>query len=45
MGIFRRVARFTSEGGGCGLPPSALPGISPSSGEIDMRLGFDYLEV
>ncbi|PTV71968.1 hypothetical protein DBL06_20515 [Agrobacterium pusense] len=33
------------DGGGCGLPPSALPGISPSRGEIDMRLGFDYLEV
>ncbi len=27
------------------LPPSALPGISPSRGEIDMRLGFGHLNV
>ncbi|MDP9733339.1 UNVERIFIED_ORG: hypothetical protein QE446_002708 [Rhizobium sp. SORGH_AS260] len=27
------------------LPPSALPGISPSRGEIDMRQGSDYLNV
>ncbi|MNY66747.1 hypothetical protein D3C86_2042240 [compost metagenome] len=30
---------------GCGLSPSALPGISPSRGEIDSRLGLDNLNV
>ncbi|TQN63035.1 propionyl-coenzyme A carboxylase alpha polypeptide, partial [Agrobacterium tumefaciens] len=25
-------------------PPSALPGISPSRGEIDLRLGLAHLE-
>ncbi|AQS60968.2 hypothetical protein B0909_00810 [Rhizobium rhizogenes] len=27
------------------LPPSALPGISPSRGEIDLRRGFAHLNV
>ncbi len=27
------------------LTPSALPGISPSRGEIDSRLGLDNLNV
>ena len=26
-------------------PPSALPGISPSRGEIDTRIGFAHLTV
>ncbi|AAL43181.1 hypothetical protein F3P66_03295 [Agrobacterium fabrum] len=26
------------------LPPSALPGISPSRGEIDLRQGFALLD-
>ena len=31
---------------GCmALPPSALPGISPSRGEIDARIGLDHLNV
>jgi hypothetical protein len=28
-----------------GLPPSALPGISPTGGEIDMRQGFACINV
>ncbi len=28
-----------------GLPPSALPGISPSRGEIDLRRSFAHLKV
>ncbi|QCL73948.1 hypothetical protein CFBP5877_10890 [Agrobacterium tumefaciens] len=30
--------------GGCGSPPSALPGISPTGGEIDSRQGFAFLD-
>ncbi len=30
--------------GGCGLPPSALPGISPTGGEIDSWLASGHLE-
>ena len=32
-------------GGACGLPPSALPGISPTGGEIDARRGLPHLNV
>ncbi|CUX24976.1 conserved hypothetical protein [Agrobacterium deltaense Zutra 3/1] len=32
-----------SKGVSWGLPPSALPGISPSRGEIDLWLGLAHL--
>ncbi|MBB4399571.1 hypothetical protein GGD52_000282 [Agrobacterium tumefaciens] len=31
--------------GAWGLPPSALPGISPSRGEIDLQAGFAHLDI
>ncbi|PYG55772.1 hypothetical protein N434_04216 [Rhizobium sp. UGM030330-04] len=36
--------RVTLPLGTRGLPPSALPGISPSRGEIDLWLGLAHLE-
>ncbi|KQO75242.1 hypothetical protein ASF29_12550 [Rhizobium sp. Leaf262] len=31
-------------GSACGAPPSVLPDISPTGGEIDSWLGFGHLE-
>ncbi len=31
--------------GARGLPPSVLPDISPTRGEIDLRRGFAHIEV
>ncbi|QCM09422.1 hypothetical protein CFBP6625_02940 [Agrobacterium tumefaciens] len=35
----------TAGAGAWGLPPSALPGISPSRGEIESRRGFGSLDI
>ncbi len=43
MKLLGETGKWTDERGTS--PPSALPGISPSRGEIDMRLGFGHLNV
>ncbi|AQS62579.1 hypothetical protein B0909_10295 [Rhizobium rhizogenes] len=37
-------AESSCESRGCGLPPSALPGISPSRGEIASWQRIDHLQ-
>jgi hypothetical protein len=33
------------EVGGCGYPPSVLPDISPSRGEIDSWLALEHFDI
>ncbi|RRN69775.1 hypothetical protein EIQ31_16595 [Agrobacterium deltaense] len=42
---FHKIFRSRGPAGAWGLPPSALPGISPSRGEIDLRQSLAHLEL
>ncbi|QKW97712.1 hypothetical protein GSF67_11820 [Agrobacterium sp. CGMCC 11546] len=43
VSLLCRVMGF-GDVGECGSPPSALPGISPTGGEIESRQGFAFLD-
>ncbi|AYM57891.1 hypothetical protein At1D132_18740 [Agrobacterium fabrum] len=44
MSPFTRLSIHSGPEGAWSLTPSALPGISPSRGEIDLRQGFALLD-